>query len=332
MSAVLQRPRLRQQSAVVTAPGTTELTSRELQSPGPGEVRVRLQGCGVCASSIPVWEGRSWFRYPLEPGAPGHEGWGVVDALGTDVDDLDVGERVALISGHAFAQYDIAPRAATVKLPADLDAEAFPGEPIGCAMNIFARSEIHAGQQVAIVGGGFLGALLTQLATRCGAEVTVLSQRDYSLQVARECGANHALQTDDNDKARKRAMELTNDRGFERVIECAGVQNTLDLASALAAERGRLVIAGYHQDGLRQVNMQEWNWRGLDVVNAHERAIEHYTAGIEAGIAAVLEGRIDPFPLLTHSLPLRDLAHAFDLLLRRPNGFTKAVITIGELS
>jgi threonine dehydrogenase-like Zn-dependent dehydrogenase len=329
MSAVL-RPRLEQQAAVLTAPRTIQLGSCDIPEPAAGEVRVRLQGCGVCASSLPVWEGRPWFNYPIEPGTPGHEGWGIVDAQGEGVIDLDIGDRVALMSNHAFAQFDVAPRAAVVKLPSALDGQPFPGEPIGCAMNIFERSDIRADHRVAIVGSGFLGALLTQLATHIGAEVTVLSHREYSLEVAGRAGASHVLSSADQHQARHRAMDVTGGRGFDRVIECAGVQTTLDLASAITAERARLVIAGYHQDGLRQVNMQEWNWRGLDVVNAHERAIERYAAGIEAGVTAVLEGRIDPFSLLTHSLPLEQLALGFDLLSTRPHGFMKAVVTMGE--
>ena len=55
------------------------------------------------------------------------------------------------------------------------------------------------------------------------------------------------------------------------MIEAVGKQWPLDLAAELTREGGRLVIAGYHQDGPRQVNMQLWNWRGFDVANAHER-------------------------------------------------------------
>ena len=52
----------------------------ELGDPGPGQVRVRIEGCGVCASNIPPWEGREWFTYPMPPGQLGHEAWGRVDA------------------------------------------------------------------------------------------------------------------------------------------------------------------------------------------------------------------------------------------------------------
>jgi threonine dehydrogenase-like Zn-dependent dehydrogenase len=329
MSAVL-KPCLEQRAAVLTAPATTRLQTSEVPEPGPGEVRVRLQGCGICASNLPIWEGRPWFTYPLHPGAPGHEGWGFIDALGPGIADLQVGERVAMISGRAFAQFDVASRASVVKLPAELDEYPFPGEPIGCAMNIFERSDIRADSSVAIVGGGFLGSLLTQLATHVGAEVVVISHRDYSLQMAKEAGATQVLSSENPLEARQRAMEWSEGRGFDRVIEAAGVQATLDIASAITAERARLIIAGYHQDGLRQVNMQEWNWRGLDVINAHERAIERYAAGIEAAVEAVLDGRIDPFRWLTHSLPLAELDRGFELTRSRPAGFMKAIVTMGE--
>src|SRR5690606_40589238 len=129
------------QAARLEQPQTITVTEQQIPQPGPGEVRVRLEGCGVCASSLPLWEGRPWFHYPIEPGTPGHEGWGYVDAVGAEVRDLPVGQRVAVLSQHAFAQYDIAPAQSVIPLPAELDHQPFPGEAIGCAMNIFRRSE-----------------------------------------------------------------------------------------------------------------------------------------------------------------------------------------------
>src|SRR5690606_15384764 len=105
------------------------------------------------------------------------------------------------------------------------------------------------------------------------------------------------------------------------------LQSTLDLASALTAERGRLVIAGFHQDGPRSVDMQSWNWRGLDVINAHERSRESYVRGMRAAIQATLDGRLHPFSLLTHTLPLGSIAAAFELMHKRPSGFMKALVS-----
>src|SRR2546421_143539 len=81
--------------AVVAAAGEVTVETVPLPQPGRGEVRVRIEGSGVCGSDLPVWEGRPWFSYPFEPGAPGHEGWGVVDAVGDGVGGLEVGTRVA---------------------------------------------------------------------------------------------------------------------------------------------------------------------------------------------------------------------------------------------
>jgi threonine dehydrogenase-like Zn-dependent dehydrogenase len=114
--------------------------------------------------------------------------------------------------------------------------------------------------------------------------------------------------------------------GYGAVIEAVGSQEALDLSSALPAVRGRLVIAGYHQDGPRQVDLQSWNWRGLDVINAHERSPQVYVDGLREAIQAVTRGDWDPSALVTHVLPLEELDRALSLLAERPDGFLKAVV------
>lgn len=315
-----------QRAATLVRPMTSLVREVQLSEPGDNEVRVRLQGCGVCASNLPVWEGRQWFSYPLDAGSPGHEGWGRVDAVGPGVDDIDVGQRVALMSSHAYAEYDIASRDCVVPLPKELDNELFPGEPFGCAMNIFERSDIRRGHRVAVVGAGFLGLLLTQLAAGAGAQVLVLSHRPFALQLAHAMGADETLLTTDDGHDAECAIRVAGGTGFDRVIEVGGTQRSLDLASEICAERARLIVAGYHQDGPRQVNMQQWNWRGLDVVNAHERAMDRYVSGINKAIQAVLDGRLDPFPLLTHTVTLQSMDDGFKLMRDRPGGFVKALL------
>lgn len=313
-------------AATLTGPGRMELVHVPRPEPKAGEVRIRMEGCGVCASNLTPWAGPEWMTYPGEPGSLGHEGWGVVDAVGEDVRDVEVGTRVAALSYNAYAEYDLATPDRIVALPAALDDAPFPGEPLGCAMNIFARADIAAGQTVAIVGIGFLGALLTRLATEAGARVIAISRRESSLALARQFGAAETIRMDDHGAIIEQVTELTSGRLCERVIEAVGKQWPLDLAAELTGERGRLIIAGYHQDGPRQVNMWLWNWRGLDVVNAHERDPAIYMAGIRSAIAAVAEGRIDPAPLYTHRYALDALPQALDDTRDRPDGFVKGLI------
>ena len=248
------------------------------------------------------------------------------DAVGPEVEVLRPGDRVALLSSHAYAEYDICRANELVKIPAALDSAPFPGEPLGCAMNIFKRSAIRSGDNVAIVGIGFLGALLTQLATNAGAKVIAISRRHEPLAIARQFGASETIQSTDPDQVKRIVAEVTFGRGCECVIEVVGKQSALDLATELTCERGRLVIAGYHQDGPRQVNMQLWNWRGLDVVNAHERDLARYTEGLRAALAAIARGALDPRELTTHAFRLEELGDALEATRSKPDGFLKAVV------
>lgn len=314
----------RMRAAVVTAPGNIDIAKTTIPEPGPNEVLVHVEGCGVCASNIPPWEGEPWFEYPMAAGAPGHEGWGTIEDAGGAVRNLKQGERVAFLSSNAYADYDVCDSSAVVKLPDTFDEEPFPGEPLGCVMNIFKRSHITKDDRVAIVGIGFLGALLTQLASATGARVIALSRREFALGVAKEMGATHAVALDD--QSTRAVQDLTSDRFCDVVIECTGKQLPLDVAGEITRERGRLVIAGYHQDGPRHINMQLWNWRGLDVINAHERDARVYVEGIRRAIHAIEAGLLNPAPLYTHSFPLKRLDEALNMVIRRPEGFMKALI------
>jgi threonine dehydrogenase-like Zn-dependent dehydrogenase len=314
-------------AAVLEGPGRVEVQDVERPEPGAGQVRVRLEGCGVCASNLTPWEGPEWMQFPTEAGSLGHEGWGVIDAVGEGVSGLQPGDRVAALSYKSYAEYDIAEADAVVRLPESLNGRPFPGEPLGCAMNIFRRSDIQAGQTVAIVGIGFLGALLTRLATDAGARVIAISRRQFSLDVAKQFGAAETIPMDDHNGIIERVKDLTGGTFCDRVIEAVGKQWPLDLASELVKERGKLIVAGYHQDGPRQVNMWLWNWRGIDVINAHERDPATYAQGIRDAVEAVASGRLDPSPLYTHTYPLDRLGEALDATRDRPDGFLKALVT-----
>ena len=315
-------------AAVLAEPGRIDLTRAPLPAPGAGEVRLRLEGCGVCASNLEPWAGLPWMTYPGDPGGLGHEGWGRIDAVGDGVETLTVGDRVAALSYRSFADYDFAQADMVAKLPAALDGQPFPGEPLGCAFNIFRRSDIRAGQTVAIIGIGFLGAVLTKLASDAGARVIAISRRQESLDLATHYGATETIPMHDHWQIIERVKALTGEAMCERVIEAVGKQWPLDLATALIGFGGRLVVAGYHQDGPRQVNMQDWNWMGIDVVNAHERDPAVQMQGLREAIDAVASGRLDPAPLYTHRYPLERLGEALDATRDKPAGFVKALVEL----
>ncbi len=314
------------QAAVITAPHKVEMQTAPIPAPGSNEIRIRLEGCGLCASDLPVWEGREWFSYPGEAGSPGHEGWGVVDAVGSDVKTLRPGYRVTGLCYNAYAEYDLAKESEVVELPDSLRKRPFPGEPLGCVMNILERSQIKHGETVAIIGIGWIGSLLVQLAKNIGVTVIALSRRDSSLEKAKQFGAEYAFSLQKDENIVDKIEAITEGDFCDCVIEATGKQEALGMAGKLTAIRGRLVIAGYHQDGPRQVDMQLWNWRGIDVINAHERDSYKYIRGMRRAVRFITKGAFDPFPLITHSFEQYQIGEAFEMLQQKPEGFTKAII------
>lgn len=313
-------------AAVLAGPRRIEIALVERPAPGPGEVLVRLEGSGVCGSNLLPWQGRERFRYPFAPGAPGHEGWGRIAEVGDGVEGLSTGDRVALLSNAAFAEYDVAPAHRVVRIP-DAIAGPFPGEALGCGANVVRRSGIREGDQVAVVGAGFIGLVAIRLATLAGARVIAVSRRETALRLARDYGAFEGVPAQNRAVALDAVKRLQGGHLCDVVVEAVGNQPALDLASELVREGGRLVVAGYHQDGPRTVNMWLWNWRGIDVVNAHERDPRVQRDGVVAAAGAVAEGRLDPGPLFT-TYPLERLGAAFQAMEERPDGFVKALVTM----
>jgi threonine dehydrogenase-like Zn-dependent dehydrogenase len=313
-------------AAVLTGAGKYKIKKVPLPEPAAGQVRIRLEGCGVCASNLTPWAGPEWMRFPTAPGELGHEGWGTIDAVGEGVTGVEPGDRVAALSGKAYAEYDLAQADEVVKLPPALRDLDLPLEPFGCAMNIFRRSGISAGQDVAVIGIGFLGAILVRLASNSSARVVAISRREESLDLARRMGSAETMPMHDHQQIIDAVRELTGGKLCDRVIEAVGKQWPLDLAAELTREGGRLVIAGYHQDGPRQVNMQLWNWRGFDVINAHEREPKVALRGMREAVSAIESGLIDPRLLVTHRFPLDRLGDALNATRDRNGNFVKAVV------
>ncbi len=315
-------------AARLTGPGQVEVVTLPLPEPGPGEIRLRLEGCGVCASNLEPWAGPDWMQFPTEPGGLGHEGWGMVDALGEGVKGFAVGDQVVVLNQRGYASHDVVAADQAVPLPPELVGRPFPGEAFGCALNIFRRSRIERGQTVAVIGIGFIGAVLVRLAADEGAQVIAISRREASLDLARKLGAAHTVPMMDHWTILDEVRRITGGRMADTVVEAVGKEWPLNLAGDIVAEGGRLVIAGYHQDGPRTLNVGGWNWRGLDIVNAHERDRQVNLRGLREAVEAAVAGQLPLDLLVTHRYPLDQLANALDATRDKPDGFVKAWIDV----
>lgn len=307
-------------AAQLAAPGQARIVACERPAPGPGEVLLKVLACGVCGSDLNAWRGVPGIEYPLPPGAPGHEVYGEVLALGPRVSGgrFGTGCRVTGLVQNGYAELALA-KADELMTLSGFDAAPLLGEPLACAANVVRRARHRPGEPVAVVGFGYLAALVVRLLfpERDGRWVAI-SRRPESRERALALGAAAAY-----------PFEAVPDEcwdGFPLVIEAAGVQRALDYATWLTAYGGRLVVAGYHADGPRTVNMQSWNWKGIDVINAHERRPEAYLRGLREGLATVERHRIDLAGLISHRWPLGRIADAFRAADERRPDYEKGVV------
>lgn len=290
---------------------------------GPADVCVRVGACGVCASELHAWQGDGG-TYPR---ALGHEVAGEVVAVGTAVRSIAPGARVTGLFHHGFAEYAVAPEDRVMVLPEGVSFDTSIGEPIACIISAAERTRVALGDTVAVVGLGFMGLLMLQAIRLKGpARVIAIDLREDVREAARQLGADIVLHPDEigDDLRVFRGSPPSN--GVDVAVETTGTQPGLTLASQLVREHGMLSILGYHQGGPRSVDMELWNWKALDVLNAHERRLDYKAECMRRGVALIASGQIEVTPLITHRFGLNAVDDAFLALETKPPGYKKALV------
>ncbi len=257
------------------AGGDFELVERDIPEPGAGQVRVKVEACGICHSDVLVKEGL-WpgLQYPR---VPGHEVAGRIDALGSGVAGWKAGQRVGVgwHGGHDFAcdecrrgdfamcvnrkitgidfdggyaEYMIAPAAALAAIPDDLPAEE--AGPFMCAgvtvFNALRNSGARVGDVVAVQGIGGLGHLGVQYARRMGFETVALGRGQDKEPLARKLGAHHYIDSEAVDTV----AELQKLGGARVILATAPSAKAISAVVDGLGVNGNLVIPAAPNDPL----------------------------------------------------------------------------------
>ncbi len=313
-------------TALLTAPYTIEWRELELPDPSPGEVLVRIEQSGVCASELSLWTGREPDELPAEIG---HEVAGTVEAVGADVTSVAVGDSVVVWvpDGGGFAERMLAPERCCIRVAPGL---AFPAvaEPLACVVGAVELAEPALGDDVVIVGAGFMGNLLQLVSALKGPRsVTVADMRPDALARAAELGATRVVDVRGESLA-DAVREVTDGRGAGVAYEVIGVQAGLDMVGEVTRMGGTLAIVGYHLGGTRAIPLARWNWMAYRIVNAHFRDPAAIVGWMRAGMRLVETGALDVAPLKSDVLGLDSVAEAFRRATEKPEGFVKAVVEI----
>jgi D-arabinose 1-dehydrogenase-like Zn-dependent alcohol dehydrogenase len=270
-----------------------EPVERPLPECGPGEVRVRVQACGVCGSDLFLQSGG--FGADRLPRVPGHEAAGVVDAVGPGVDGWAAGDQAALyyidadpdgawaragrenldpalkrmgvdVDG-AFAEYVVRPAYTLVRPPAPVDPAALAvlTDAVATPYHALVRiARLQPGETLLVLGIGGVGSNAVQLGRHVGARVVAASRGEAKLELARRLGADATSTTG---AGADRLREACGGDGPDVVLQCAGSAALDELAIAVAGPGGRVVLVGASQDAFatRSVDLI---WRELSVMGS----------------------------------------------------------------
>ena len=266
---------------VARAGGPLEFVERDIPEPAQGEVRVRIEACGVCHSDSLTVEGQ-WPGLPF-PRIPGHEIAGVIDALGTGVFGWHAGQRVGVgwFGGHCghcepcrrgwlidcrnlripgisydggYAEAMVAPVNALVAIPDEFGAAE--AAPLLCAgvttFNALRHSGAMPGDLVAILGIGGLGHLGVQFANKLGFRTVAIARGADKEALARQLGAHHFIDNANEDMA----AALNRLGGARAVLATVTAAQAMTAAIDGLAVRGRLVVVGVDAEPIQVSPLQ----------------------------------------------------------------------------
>lgn len=299
--------------------------------PGPGELLIRVEACGICGTDRHLFKG----EFPCTPPVTlGHEYSGIVERIGPGVTGFVPGDRITadpnIVCGTCpqcrlgrvnlcqnlialgirrdggFAEYALVPQAQAFALPASLppDHGAFC-EPLACCIHALDIAAIRPGDSVIVLGGGVIGLLCVQLAALAGAGRVVLSTRQAARRALAESLGADASADGSGPDGTERLLALV-PGGADVVLECAGVGETVAQSLNLARSGGTVVIVGVMPGG-EKVTVEPLNilTRELRILGSYINPFTHRRAA-----DLIISGAIRVEPLISRRIALAEVPEA----------------------
>ena len=320
------------QAAFYEAPHTVGIRETPRPNPGPHDVVVRVAACGICGTDQHIFQGDFFPTYPL---IGGHELAGEVVEIGSEVDTVRTGDRVAVDPGifcgycyfcqraqgnhclnwqaigvtrnGGFAEYVVAPKANIYPIGDMPYEQAAFIEPISCVVYGLRRLKLPLGANAVIFGAGSIGLLMAQLVRHGGAsQVVCVDLKEDKLALARQLGAHETVRAGDG--AHDALRELA-PFGFDVVIDCTGIPSVAEGTFQHARSEGKVLLFG--------VNPTDATIR-LSPYDVYRKDLEIYGSfalrfTFHAAIDLMRSGAVQVDPLLSERLPIDRFADALTL-------------------
>ena len=354
---------------VLGGPDELFLRNKPVPVPARAEVLVRIDAVAICATDLEIIHAGSPASIlgglPFNKNfTPGHEYMGTIAALGPDVDEFKLGERVSVEihagcgqckrcrqgmytsclnygkpeKGHrangfttdgGFAEYAVNHINTLARVPDSMtDAEATLVVTAGTSMyGLTELGGLVAGESVVVIGPGPIGLLAVAVAKALGASPVILTgTRNKRLAIGQELGADRVININDED-AVDVVRQLTAGIGADYVVECAGTEATINQAIHMTNRGGKICLAAFPHDLVT-----------MDLAHLVKNNIYAYgirgegRSATRRAMALMAEKRFDATRIHTHTFPLADLPTALHYARDRIDDAIKVVVTNRDAS
>ena len=345
-------------AAVLVSPNVLAVREVETPRPGPAEVLIQVACCAVCGSDVGLmahpWPGQP----PYGEFIPGHEYSGVVVARGESVDEVQIGDRVAVEAhygcgrcrncrlgnytsclnygkrenGHrangfttngGYAQYAVNHINTLFPIPDSVTLEeAALVTNLGCVLYGFETVGGYiVGDRVAVIGPGPLGLISVQVAKAlCAGQVYLLGTRASRLQVGSNLGADRIIDVNHEDAVRL-ILDETRGNGADLVVESSGTEKGLQMAIAISRRMGKILLLGFPEEPVSA----DLGALARDNKSIHTVRGEGWS-NCGRAVSLLAQGKADLKPLITHSFPLTEIAEGFRTFRERIGGAVKVLV------
>jgi threonine dehydrogenase-like Zn-dependent dehydrogenase len=325
----------------IIGPRTSEVVETPDPVPGDHQVLVEVVASGVCTSDLTPWRtGRYGAASSNEPIRLGHEITGRVVAAGRLGRGWSAGDLITGLGSPGFASHAVLEAAHILPVPAGIDPALAIGEPVADLAEALSRTGMRAGDRVAVVGLGFMGLGLVQLALDRAPGLLIgvdplpdARQRALELgadlvfapdEVPPEFGGPAGAGADAGDSGGGKLSRAHNQRA-DIVLEATGVTPGLTTAGALVRPFGTLCVVGYHHTGDAPMDMSLW-YKAVTIVNGFCPDKTRLLRAMRDALDLIAAHRFSYAPLITHRFGLEEVDQAYELMDSRAEGFVKAVL------
>lgn len=293
-----------------------------VSEPGPDQVLIDVKSCGLNFPDTLIIEGKYQTKPPL-PFVPGGECAGVIAAVGENVTQYSVGDKVVVVGSHgAFAEQLVCNAAGVLPMPNGLSFNQASGIGITYFTSYYAlkqRADLQPGETVLVLGAaGGVGITAVEIAKAMGATVIAAASSEEKLQLAKLKGADHLINYTEQD-LKASVKELTGGRGVDVIYDPVGGEYA-EMALRCMAWKGRFLVIGFANGEIPKIPLNLALLKGCDIRGVFWGAFTSIEADVQkqnvADLWAMFENG-ELTPVVTDSFPIENYVEAFNCLSQR---------------